>query len=208
MWINLLPQAHICIAEKLLQATNSEKMYVCWSYIPDIDMYSYHRYKYHRISQFESLFKLYGDKQQDKKSICIVLLSHLYIDCISGPIKCMDGLNFTCNPLFFDGLSGDCIEGIKKVYSIIHDNNSEFHNKICNIFQGFEYGSKETYIAVMLARLIEMTIGRLNIEKEVNCLHSFLGSSVYKNVTDVEYRIIYNNFTQLELQVNQAIMDL
>jgi len=208
----MLPEVHNCFTEKLLEKTGIDNRYIEWSVAPDKDMYNYHRYTYHRLSRLKELFisiEYNTETRYDftplRRHVLLVLLGHLYLDALSGPVKVFSGLNFVCNPIYFDM---DYNTAIYKLYNIIHNPDPDFEDSVCKSFNKLKKHSENAYASVLLARLIEMRVGNINIDKEIKYIYDFSNSNIYHNVSRNEYNNTYNSLKSVEIDINRHILAL
>lgn len=192
----------------LLEKTSQPAAYVAWSVSPDEDMFDYHRYKYHRVSQFGKLYNLYIERYDmrdalDKKMALYIMIQHVYLDTLSGPVSVFNGLNTTCNNRLIDLIDKNGYKNtIKKIYEIITLPSQEFTNNIFTETKKLDISNINTATFVMATRLIEDTVGVYDLKD----MYPILDRIQKVNQTDYEY--VYCQFKKLENNIVDSIETL
>lgn len=189
---------HKEFAKILLEKTSQPLAYVEWSISPDEDMFDYHRYKYHRVSQFKKLYNLYIEKYDmrnalDKKLAYYMMVQHNYLDILGGPVSIFNGFNITCNNKTIDLIDKNGYKNtIKKIYGLITFPSIEFTNNIFTEFKQIHVSSIDTALLVMTSRLIECTVGIFDLSDIY-----FILDRIY-NVEQIDYVYVYEQFINME----------
>lgn len=156
---------HRDLTEELLKKLEMPVSYVEWAVAPDIDMYEWHRYKYHKLSSFDDLYLRYIDEYDmsnclDKKTARFVCLYHIWLDMLSGAVKVFDGLNTTIHSRLIEVAENmGHIEQINRIYHVITHPTKEYTDALHQIFKEIPMSSLDTGIYVMYTRMREETIG-------------------------------------------------
>ena len=204
----MLGNIHREFTRILLEKTSQPLAYVAWSVAPDEDLFDYHRYKYHRISQFNKLYNLYIEKYDmrealDKKLALYVMIQHNYLDSISGPLSVFNGLNTTCNNNLLDMIDKKGHKyTINKIYQLITSPSEKFIKNIFTKTKEIEVGDIDIVTLVMISRLIENTIGNYNEKDTYSVLDKI------HDVNQADYEYAYCQFRKLENNIIESIETL
>lgn len=204
----MLGNVHREFTKIILEKTSQPSVYVAWSVAPDEDLFDYHRYKYHRVSQFNKLYNLYIETYDmrealDKRLALYVMVQHLYLDSISGPVSIFDGLNITCNNNLLDLINKNGHKyTISKIYQLITEPSQEFINNIFTKTKELEISNIDIATLVMTTRLIESTIGIYDLKD----LYSVLDK--VHDVNQVDYEYTYCQFRKFEDYITESIETL
>lgn len=204
----MLGNIHREFTKILLEKTSQPPAYVAWSVAPDEDLFNYHRYKYHRVSQFNKLYNLYIETHDmrdalDKKLALYVMIQHLYLDSITGPVSIFDGLNTTCNNNLLDLIDKKGYKyTISKIYQLITEPSQEFTNNIFTKTNNIEVSNMDIATLVMTTRLIESTIGMYDLKDLYPILDRI------HNVNQIDYEYTYCQFRKFEDSIAESIKTL
>ncbi len=204
----MLGKIHREFTRILLEKTSQPPAYVTWSVAPDEDLFNYHRYKYHRVSQFNKLYNLYIEKYDmrealDKKLALYVMIQHDYLDIIGGPVSVFNGLNTTCNNKLLDLIDKTGHKNtINKIYKLITSPSQKFINNIFTEINDIDVSNIDTATLVMIARLIENTIGIYDLKDLYPILDRI------KNVNQLDYGYVYCQFIKMENNIIDSIETL
>lgn len=122
---------------------------------------------------------------------------------ISGPVKCFDGLNFTIHHKLLELIDKyGYIETLRKVKSIIETPNEYFVEIVSNEFKLINSYDYKLCTLIMVMRLFEETLGKVNIDKEIESLELFGGF----NTQGLKgYEQTYQKFVLLENNIIDTI---
>jgi len=202
--IVIISEIHESFGKVLCKTNNIPIEYNKWSTFPDIDLYDWHRYKYHRISSLPTLYSKCEDFfRYDKKYVSMLCIGHFYLDILSGPTKCFHGLNFTIHHKLLDLIPKyGYVETLKKVKSIIEVPNEYFIEAISNEFNEIDISDYKLCTLIMLTRLFEETLGNVDINREIEHLELFGGFSLQSKK---EYEYNYSKFITMENNIIDSI---
>lgn len=166
----MIENIHTHFAKHILNKCGLPEEYAVWSKFADSDIYNYHRFTTHKISNFNSLYSFYIQKYDMRKMInediaYLMHISHLYLDTLNGPLKILDGINITShNGLFKLFKKNGYVKTINKIYTNIHNPSGEYVNSMCSLIDSLDIDSKPAIFDVLINRIIEETIGKVNIK--------------------------------------------
>lgn len=166
----MIAKLHTHFAKHILSKCGLPEEYAIWSTFPDMDIYNYHRYTSHKISNFSDLYTYSIQKYDMKKMLnediaYLMYISHLYMDMLNGPLKILDGINITShNGLFKLFKKNGYIKTINKIYINIHNPSEEYISSMCSLIDSLDIDSRPAIFDVLINRIIEETIGTINVK--------------------------------------------